>query len=156
MGQYGPPAREFPNPSLPSRQPMSAPQNLPELLQARLKLGLVNWVRRTLLWACVLGLLSTQIPPFRVLLIAWLIFSAFSLAALLFGLKLAKHLKTGTASVFPQGMSEPRDVGGTRPDPIDEENPAPHHGHTGRNAVSDEIIEIEAEVLPPESGPPRR
>jgi hypothetical protein len=25
-----------------------------------------------------------------------------------------------------------------------------HHSHRGRNGVSDEIIEIEAEVLPPE------
>lgn len=135
---------------------MSQPQNLPEVLQARLKLGLVNWVRRTLVWTGILGLLSAMAPGMRVFLIAWLVFSAISLAALLFGLKLAKHLKTGTASVFPQGMNEPRDVGGTRPDPIDDEDPAPHHGHRGRNAVSDEIIEIEAEVLPPESGPSHR
>jgi hypothetical protein len=135
---------------------MSQPQNLPELLQAKLKLALVNWARRTVIWTGILGLLSAMAPGIWVFLIAWLVFSAFSLAALLFGLKLAKNLKTGTASGFPQGMHEPRDVGGTRPDSIDEEDPAPHHGHSGRNAVNDEIIEIEAEVLPPESGPPRR
>lgn len=135
---------------------MSQPQNLPELLQARLKLGLVNWARRTLIWTGVLGLLTAMAPGMKFLLIAWLLFSAFSLAALLFGLKLAKHLKTNTSGVFPQSMKEPRDVGGTRPVPIDEEEAAPYHHHTGRNAVSDEIIEIEAEVLPPDSDPPKR
>ena len=134
---------------------MSQPQNLPELLQARLKLGLVNWARRTLIWTGVLGLLTAMAPGMRFFLIAWLLFSAFSLAALLFGLKLAKHLKTGTTGTFPQGMNEPRDVGGTRPVPLDEDETPTHYDHTRRNAVSDEIIEIEAEVLPPESGPPK-
>lgn len=129
---------------------MSQPQNLPDLLQARLKLGLMNWGKRTLIWTAALGLLSTQSPFFKVVLIGWLLFSAISLAGLLLGLKLASHLKTGTAAAFPQGMNEPRDVGGGRPDPLPQEDFPSYHAPSGRHAVSDEIIEIEAEVLPPE------
>ena len=44
---------------------MSQPQNLPELLQARLKLGLVNWARRTLIWTGVLGLLLARLVARR-------------------------------------------------------------------------------------------
>ncbi len=129
---------------------MNQPQNLPELLQARLKLGLFNWGKRTVIWTMALGLLTAMAPGMRFFLIAWLIFSALSLAALLLGLKLAKNLKVSTAT-FPQGMNEPRDVGGTRPEPAEVEDDYPHHHtHTGRNAVNDEVIEIEAEVLPPE------
>lgn len=135
---------------------MTTPQNVPEILQARLKLGLLNWGRRTLIWTTVLGLLSTQIPFARVLLIGWIVFSVISLAGLLLGLKLASHLKAGTTTAFPQGMNEPRDVGGDRPEPLSEDTYPPHHPHTGRNAVSDEIIEIETEVLPPEPGPTRQ
>ncbi len=129
---------------------MNQPQNLPELLQARLKLGLFNWGKRTITWTLVLGLLTAMAPGLRFLLIAWLLFSALSLVALLVGLKLANNLKVNT-SVFPQGMNEPRDVGGTRPEPAEVEDNTPHrHAHSGRNEVGDEIIEIEAEVLPPE------
>ena len=92
---------------------MNQPQNLPELLQARLKLGLFNWGKRTVIWTMALGLLSAIAPGLRFLLIGWLIFSALSLAALLLGLKLAKNLRVSTAT-FPQGMNEPRDVGGDR------------------------------------------
>ncbi len=130
---------------------MNQPQNLPELLQARLKLGLFNWGKRTFIWTMALGLLTAMAPGLRFLLIAWLIFSALSLAALLLGLKLAKNLKVGTATAFSQAGNEPRDVGGHRPEPAEVEDDDPHHqAHTGRHAVSDEIIEIEAEVLPPE------
>ena len=130
---------------------MNQPQNLPELLQARLKLGLFNWGKRTVIWTVALGLLTAIAPGMRFVLIAWLMFSAFSLAALLLGLKLAKNLKVGTPTAFPTGRNEPRDVGGIRPEPAAEEQEHPHHhAHTGRNAVSDEIIEIEAEVLPPD------
>ena len=129
---------------------MNQPQNLPELLQARLKLGLFNWGKRTVIWTMALGLLTAMAPGMRFLLIAWLIFSAFSLAALLLGLKLAKNLKVA-ATTYPQGMNEPRDVGGDRMESSDEADDYPsHHSHRGRNGVSDEIIEIEAEVLPPE------
>ncbi len=129
---------------------MNQPQNLPELLQARLKLGLFNWGKRTVIWTMALGLLSAIAPGLRFLLIGWLLFSALSLAALLLGLKLAKNLRVSTAT-FPQGMNEPRDVGGDRMESGDADDDYPsHHAHTGRNAVSDEIIEIEAEVLPPE------
>jgi hypothetical protein len=129
---------------------MNQPQNLPELLQARLKLGLFNWGKRTVIWTMALGLLTAMAPGMRFFLIAWLIFSAFSLAALLLGLKLAKNLKVA-ATTFPQGMNEPRDVGGDRMESSDEADDYPsHHSHRGRNGVSDEIIEIEAEVLPPE------
>ena len=128
---------------------MNQPQNLPELLQARLKLGLFNWGKRTVIWTMALGLLSAIAPGMRFLLIGWLIFSALSLGALLLGLKLAKNLKVSTAT-FPQGMNEPRDVGGDRMESSDHDDYPSHHAHTGRNAVSDEIIEIEAEVLPPE------
>ncbi|MES2468375.1 MAG: hypothetical protein V4675_13800 [Verrucomicrobiota bacterium] len=129
---------------------MNQPQNLPELLQARLKLGLFNWGKRTVIWTMALGLLSAIAPGLRFLLIGWLIFSALSLAALLLGLKLAKNLRVSTAT-FPQGMNEARDVGGDRMESSDEADDYPsHHSHTGRNAVSDEIIEIEAEILPPE------
>ena len=130
---------------------MNQPQNLPELLQARLKLGLFNWGKRTVIWTMALGLLSAIAPGMRFLLIGWLIFSALSLGALLLGLKLAKNLKVSTAT-FPQGMNEPRDVGGDRMESSDHDDYLSHHAHTGRNAVSDEIIEIEAEVLPPEKG----
>lgn len=130
---------------------MNQPQNLPELLQARLKLGLFNWGKRTVIWTMALGLLSAIAPGMRFLLIGWLIFSALSLGALLLGLKLAKNLKVSTAT-FPQGMNEPRDVGGDRMESSDHDDYPSHHAHTGRNAVSDEIIEIEAEVLPPEKG----
>jgi hypothetical protein len=126
---------------------MSDPQNLPELLQARLKLGLFNWGKRTLIWTTVLGLLSTQVPPFKVLLIGWIVFSAISLAGLLLGLKLAKHLKTGTTASFPHPTGEPRDVGGNRLEPVDP-NEHPERS-TRRSSADDEIIEIEAEVLPP-------
>lgn len=130
---------------------MNQPQNLPELLQARLKLGLFNWGKRTVIWTMALGLLSAIAPGLRFLLVGWLVFSALSLAALLLGLKLAKNLKVSTATAFPTGRNEPRDVGGTRPEPAAVEEDSPYHqAHTGRNAVSDEIIEIEAEVLPPE------
>ena len=128
---------------------MNQPQNLPELLQARLKLGLFNWGKRTVIWTMALGLLSAIAPGLRFLLIGWLIFSALSLAALLLGLKLAKNLKVSTAT-FPQGMNEPRDVGGDRMESSGDYDYPSHHAHTGGNAVSDEIIEIEAEVLPPE------
>ena len=129
---------------------MNQPQNLPELLQARLKLGLFNWGKRTVIWTMALGLLTAMAPGMRFFLIAWLIFSALSLAALLLGLKLAKNLRVSTAT-FPQGMNEPRDVGGDRMESSDDADDYPsHHAHSGRNAVSDEIIEIEAEVLPPE------
>jgi len=130
---------------------MSQPQNLPDLLRARLKLGLLNWGKRTLIWSAFLGILSTLAPALRFLLVGWLVFSAISLAALLLGLKLANALKTSTLSTFPTPGREPRDVGGTRPEPLDSQDDTPtHHVHTGRNAVSDEIIEIEAEVLPPD------
>ena len=134
---------------------MSQPQNLPDLLQARLKLGLFNWGKRTIIWTLALGLLTAMAPGLRFLLIGWLLFSALSLAALLVGLKLAKNFKAGTAAAFPQRSNESRDVGGPRPEAVEREEDYPtNHAHTGRNAVSDEIIEIEAEVLPPE--PPRR
>lgn len=130
---------------------MNPPQNLTELLQARLKLGLFNWGKRTVIWTLVLGLLSAVAPGLRFLLIGWLLFSAISLAALLFGLKLAKNFKAGSVSAFPAPGNEPRDVGGPRPDIPEEapDFPSPH-ARRGRSAVSDEIIEIEAEVLPPE------
>ena len=124
---------------------MSQPQNLPDLLQARLKLGLLNWGRRTLIWSGVLALLSSQIPFLKVALIAWLAFSALSLVGLLLGLKLASHLKTSAA--FPSHPPPSRDVGGDRPLDSGEADPSrSSHSH-------DPIIEIEAEVLPPE--PPR-
>jgi len=87
-------------------------------------------------------------------LIGWLIFSALSLAILLIGLKVAGALKTGTISTFPgtanSAPGEPRDVGGTRPEFTPQEEVTGRHPHPARSAVSDEIIEIEAEVLPPE------
>lgn len=126
---------------------MSAPPNLPELLQARLKLGLFNWGKRTLIWTTALGLLATQVPLFKILLIGWIVYSAVSLAAILLGLKLANHLKMGTSS-FPQPVDEPRDVGNGRTEPMD--SSTPQAGSARRSAVDDEIIEIEAEVLPPE------
>ena len=130
---------------------MNPPQNLPDILQARLKLGLFNWGKRTVIWTLALGLLSAVAPMMRFLLIGWLLFSALSLAALLLGLKLAKNFKAGAATAFPEGGDEPRDVGGIRPEPVEVAEDSPHYqAHTGRNAVSDEIIEIEAEVLPPE------
>jgi hypothetical protein len=130
---------------------MNQPQNLPELLQARLKLGLFNWGKRTVIWTLALGLLTAMAPGLRFLLIGWLLFSALSLIALLVGLKLAKGLKVSTTAAFPGERNEPRDVGGTRPEPAEVDDGTPHrHTHTGRNEVSDEIIEIEAEVLPPE------
>lgn len=130
---------------------MNQPQNLPEVLQARLRLALFNWGKRTLIGTTLLGLLSTRVPFFKAVLIAWIVFSLFSLAALLLGMKLAKHLKTGTFSAFPQGgQPEPRDVGGDRPDHDSEpEYPTPGGRHS-HQTLSDEIIEIEAEVLPPE------
>ena len=129
---------------------MNQPQNLPDVLQARLKLGLFNWGKRTVIWTMALGLLTAIAPGLRFILIGWLLFSAISLAALLLGLKLAKNLKTGTGA-FSTGRDEPRDVGGTRPEPVETDDHYPdHQTHTGRNAVSDEIIEIEAEVMPPE------
>ncbi len=121
---------------------MSQPQNLPDLLQARLKLGLLNWGRRTLLWTAVLALLSSQIPFFKVALIAWIIYSGLALVGLLLGLKFAKHLKVGAA--FSSPPAPPRDVGGDRPAEADLADAAPG---------DQEIIDIEAEVLPPE--PPR-
>lgn len=130
---------------------MSTPQNLPELLQARLQLGLFNWGKRTVIWTMALGLLTALAPGLRFILIAWLIYSALSLAALLLGLKLAKNLKTGATAAFPTNRDQPRDVGGTRPESIEPEDDSPtRQAHTGRNTASDEIIEIEAEVLPPE------
>ena len=137
---------------------MNQPQNLPEVLQARLRQGLFNWGKRTIIVTTVLVLLSMRFPPLKLLLIAWIVFSLFSLAALLLGMKLAKHLKTGTFSAFPQGgQPEPRDVGGDRHDPeLDPESdfhqhPGSRHAHT---TLNDEIIEIEAEVLPPEKTKP--
>lgn len=133
---------------------MNQPQNLPELLQARLRLGLFNWGKRTLIWTMALGLITAMAPGLRFLLIGWLLFSALSLVALLVGLKLAKNLKVSTTAAFPREHDQPRDVGGHRPG-SDLDEPEPRHpSHTGRTAVSDEIIEIEAEVLPPET-PPR-
>ncbi len=133
---------------------MSQPQNLPELLQARMKLALFNWGKRTFIWSLALGLLSAMAPSLRFLLILWLVFSAFSLAAILIGLKIAKNLKFGSTSAFPSpGPNEPRDVGGHRPPPHeaeDDPSPQPAHGPSKRSAASDEIIEIEAEVLPPD------
>jgi hypothetical protein len=133
---------------------MSQPQNLPELLQARRKLGLFNWGKRTLIWSMALALLASVAPGLRFLLIGWLIFSALSLAILLIGLKVAGALKTGTISTFPGTATcapgEPRDVGGTRPEFTPQEEFPGRHAHAARPAVSDEIIEIEAEVLPPE------
>ena len=68
-----------------------------------------------------------------------------------FGGREVKHTGDGIMATFPTPGSEPRDVGGTRPEPLDSQDDTPtHHVHTGRNAVSDEIIEIEAEVLPPD------
>ncbi|MDB6071125.1 MAG: hypothetical protein JWL81_2296 [Verrucomicrobiales bacterium] len=133
---------------------MNQPQNLPEVLQARLRLGLFNWGKRTIIGTTLIGLISTRVPFFKLVLIAWIVFSLFSLAALLLGMKLAKHLKTGTFSAFPQGgQPEPRDVGGDRPD-HDPEPEIPHSHHPGARhsnpTLNDEIIEIEAEVLPPE------
>jgi hypothetical protein len=58
---------------------MSQPQNLPELLQARLKLGLFNWGKRTLIWSMALALLARVVPGLWFLLIGWLIFSALIL-----------------------------------------------------------------------------
>lgn len=137
---------------------MSQPPNLPEIIQARLKLGLFNWGKRTIIWTLALGLLTAVAPGLKFILIAWLIFSALSLAGLLLGLKLAQNLKTGGAGAFMGTMgnmgqpSEPRHAGGHRPE-VDEDHAAdfpPAQAHSGRAAVSDEIIEIEAEVLPPE------
>ena len=130
---------------------MSPPQNLPEILQAKLKLGLFNWGKRTLIWTVVLGFAAAIAPGLRFILIGWLLFSALSLAALLLGLKLAKSLKAGASATFPTVQDEPRDVGGTRPETAGVEDDHPQHQtHTGRNAVGDEIIEIEAEVMPPD------
>ncbi len=115
---------------------MSQSQNLPELLQARLKLGLLNWGKRTVIWTLVLGLLTAMAPGLRFLLIAWLLFSALSLAALLLGLKLAKNLKVTTTAAFPSAADEliPEHPGETEAT----HRPIPRGG---------EIIDIEAEVI---------
>ncbi len=128
---------------------MSNPQNLSDLLQARLKLSLFNWAKRTLLWTAALGLLTTQVPPVRFLLIGWILFSAISLVGLLLGLKIAGKLKTKITFNFPQSSDEPRNVSNGRGELREEETDLPPvQGR--RTAVNDEIIDIEAEVLPPE------
>lgn len=128
---------------------MSNPQNLSDLLQARLKLSLFNWAKRTLLWTAALGLLTTQVPPVRFLLIGWILFSAISLVGLLLGLKIAGKLKTKITFNFPQSSDEPRNVSNGRGEIREEETDLPPvQGR--RTAVNDEIIDIEAEVLPPE------
>ena len=128
---------------------MSNPQNLSDLLQARLKLSLFNWAKRTLLWTAALGLLTTQVPPVRFLLIGWILFSAISLVGLLLGLKIAGKLKTKITFNFPQSSDEPRNVSNGRGEIREEETDLPPvQGR--RTAVNDKIIDIEAEVLPPE------
>ena len=136
---------------------MPAPQNLPEMLQARLQLGLFNWVKRTATWTLVLGGVSLLAPGLKFLLIGWWLFSGLSLAAILLGMKFASKLKSGVgAGTVGGGVGEPRVVGGTRPAAAAEEDfptASGHHrphGHQGHAAADDEIIEIEAEVLPPE------
>lgn len=134
---------------------MSQPQNLPDLLQARLKLSLLNWSRRTLIWSAVLGLFAMQVPFAKVLLIGWLVFSGLSLAGLLLGLKLARHLKTATVTPITVNRTPHAHSG-----PIGDQEMTPEgfprDGHSGRREVVEgEVIEIDAEVLPADEKPPR-
>lgn len=146
---------------------MSQPPNLPEMLQARLKLGLFNWGKRTVIWSAVLGLLSTQAPPFRFLLVGWIIFSLISLAAILVGMKIARNLQSVTMGTTgfggAGGMGSAPGVPG-----VTDGSSYSYPGSDTAFADADpgsarathrpipqdgEVIEIEAEVLPPE---PRR
>ncbi|MES2706691.1 MAG: hypothetical protein V4726_08835 [Verrucomicrobiota bacterium] len=125
----------------------SSPGSLPDALQARLRLALMNWTKRTLLWGAFLAIFSIQIPFLKAVLVGWIIFSAISLAFLLLGMKFAKHLKTGSVSF---GMGGAPRSQGFPPQNAQDEPPPRAPGGPG------EVIEIDAEVLPPETPAPHR
>lgn len=112
-------------------------------LEVRLRLGLKNWAKRTLLWGSFFFIFSLRVPFFKFLLVAWIIFSCISLAFLLLGLKLAKNLQGG-AFTFNVGG---RPVSNQAARPQDE--PPPRVAST-----PGEVIEIDTEVLPPENPAP--
>lgn len=128
--------------------PPSSPGSLPDVLQARLRVGLQNWFKRTVLWGALFAIFSVQMPFLKAVLVGWIIFSGISLAFLLIGLKLAKHLKGGSVSFGMGGM--PQAQGFPAPNAQDEPPPRAPAG------ASNEVIEIDAEVLPPESPAPHR
>lgn len=153
-------------PALPNLPAMPLPSNpaqasLPDVLQARLRLGLRNWAKRTLLWSAFLAIFSVHFPALKFVLLGWIVFSALSLALLLAGLKLARNLKGGTTFSFGMGgMGNPV---GQMPGPFAQsgsfasaedvatpqaapDDPPPR----ARGGASNEVIEIDAEVLPPE------
>ena len=111
---------------------MSQPQNLPDLLRARLKLGLFNWGKRTLIWTAFLGIVSTLAPGLRFLLVGWLVFSAISLAALLLGPEAGQRSqKPAPSPPSPPPSASPGTLAAPAPEPVDyqEDAPAPSRPH---------------------------
>lgn len=119
--------------------PQSAPGQPLNPLEARLRLGLRNWTKRTFLWGSFFFIFSLRVPFLRYLLAAWIVFSGVSLAFLLLGLKLAKNLQGGAFTFKVGGMPAPHQA---RP----QDEPSPRVAST-----PGEVIEIDTEVLPPEN-----
>ncbi|MDB6136507.1 MAG: hypothetical protein JWM59_4750 [Verrucomicrobiales bacterium] len=135
--------------------PLPSPSNsgsgsLPDMLQARLRQGLANWTKRTFLWGALFAIFSVHFPFLKAVLVGWIIFSAISLAFLLLGLKIAKNLKGTTVSFGMGGMP----AGQEFPTASLQEEPPPRAPASSANPS--EVIEIDAEVLPPETPPPHR
>lgn len=114
-----------------SSTPHSGPTSLPEALESRLRLRLRHWGQRTALWGLILGVLAASTGWGKVVFILWVVFSALNLAGILFGLHMAKRLRsaaaTATTGYPPQGGYPPgadRDVIEIEAEVVDSPPPA--------------------------------
>lgn len=132
-------------PSFPSFDPSPAPPfgDLRAVMIHRLK----RWGLRTGLWGLGLFLLSLWAPALKFLFILWLIFAVAAGAFILLGARFLRRLQTGgvffATSAAPSGLDR-------------DEEPPPWAGRQSRRESEGEVIEVEAEVLPPPPGADRR
>ncbi len=148
-------------PGSPTPNSTPGPQaSLPGLLEAKLKQSLARWGWRTAMWGIPLAWLSTRAALGKFLFIGWIIFSLITLAALLLGLKMAKKLGEAGLGGMAAGMGGGTSVGGGGagggPDVFGNAIPRSPHATSRPPAGEGDIIEIEAEVLPPEPPEPPR
>lgn len=119
----------------------------PRNLEVVLRQSLARWGWRTVMWGIPLGWLATRAALGKFIFIAWIIYSLLTLAALLFGLKMARKLaEAGFAGGPPRGQA--RDFEGG----VEDGTSIPSSTRATRRPPEGEgdIIDIEAEVLPPE------
>lgn len=140
--------------------------SLPEILQARLRQGLRNWAKRTLLWSAFLAIFSVHFPTLKVILAFWIVFSVLHLAMILAGMKLARNLTGGGTTVSfgmgggpvhsgAFGQAGPFAGSGDVSTPQASPDDPPPRAKDDRQGAG-EVIEIDAEVLPPDTPAPHR